>query len=134
LPKAVPPEFNVSGNFPEKGRLIMTETEKELHEIFSRNIRRRRRDLDLTQIALAKKTGVSTNFINDIESGKKWASLATMVKIANVFDIHIYELLKPPNLLPDNLPSVLKKYTEDVQVSIENINRTLLENERNLPR
>jgi len=107
----------------------MTETEKELHEILSKNLKKYRRDFGLTQIALAKKTGVSTNFVNDIEAGKKWASLATMVKIANVFDIHIYELLKPPNLLPDNLTSILKKYSEDVQASLENINRALLEND-----
>jgi len=112
----------------------MTETEKELHKIFSNNLRKYRHDFGLTQIALAKKTGVSTNFVNDIEAGKKWASLSTMVKIANVFDIHIYELLKPPNLLPDNLNSILKKYTEDVSTAIDGINHTLLENERLMPR
>jgi len=108
----------------------MTETEKELHEIFSKNLRRYRCDLDLSQIALAKKTGVSTNFINDIEAGKKWASLATMIKIANIFDVHVYELLKPSNLLPDNLSSILKKYTEDVSTALDAINHTLLENEK----
>jgi len=112
----------------------MPETETELHDIFSRNLRRYRNDLNLTQVALAKKTGVSTNFVNDIESGKKWASLTTMVKIANVFNVHIYELLKPPNLLPDNLNSILKKYTEDVLASLDNINHTLLENEKLIPR
>jgi hypothetical protein len=53
-----------------------------------------------------------------------------MVKIANVFNVHIYELLKPPNLLPDNLNSILKKYTEDVNAAIDNINSTLLEDEK----
>ena len=108
----------------------MTETEKELHEIFSRNLKKYRRDFDLTQIALAKKAGVSTNFINDIEGGKKWASLPTMVKIANVFNVKVYELLKPPGQLPDNLNSILKKYTEEVHAAIDNINHTLLDNEK----
>ncbi len=111
----------------------MTETETELHKIFSQNLRKYRHDFGLTQIALAKKTGVSTNFVNDIESGKKWASLTTMVKIAKVFNIHIYELLKPPNLLPDNLSSILKKYTEDVEAAIDRINHALLENEKTIP-
>jgi len=112
----------------------MTETETELHKIFSQNLKKYRRDFGLTQIALGKKTGVSTNFVNDIESGKKWASLTTMVKIANVFNVHIYELLKPPDLLPDNLNSILKKYTEDVNAAIDRINNTLLENEKQIPR
>ena len=111
----------------------MTETETELHAIFSQNLKKYRHDFGLTQIALAKKTGVSTNFINDIESGKKWASLTTMVKIANVFNVHIYELLKPPNLLPDNLNSILKKYTEDVDTAIDRINSVLLENVKVTP-
>jgi len=111
-----------------------TETEKELHEIFSKNLRRYRRDFGLTQIALAKKTGVSTNFVNDIEAGKKWASLTTMIKIANVFNVHIYELLKPPNLLPDNLNSILKKYTDDVSAALGTINSALLENEKLIDR
>ncbi|MDR2716964.1 MAG: helix-turn-helix domain-containing protein [Treponema sp.] len=108
----------------------MTETEKELHEIFSRNLRKYRHNLDLTQIALAKKAGVSTNFVNDIEAEKKWASLTTMVKIANVFNVHVYELLKPSNLFPDNLNGILKKYTEDVHTAISTINHTLLESEK----
>jgi DNA-binding XRE family transcriptional regulator len=114
--------------------MTVTKTEKELHDILSKNLKKYRHDFGLTQIALAKKTGVSTNFVNDIEAGKKWASLTTMIKIASVFNIHVYELLKPPNLLPDNLGSILKKYTEDVQVSIGNINRDFLENEKNIPR
>jgi len=108
----------------------MTETEKDMHAILSRNLRRYRRYFDLTQIALAKKAGVSTNFINDIEAGKKWASLATLVKIAHIFNIHVYELLKPPDLLPDNLSGILRKYTEDVSAAVESINHTLLENEK----
>jgi transcriptional regulator with XRE-family HTH domain len=112
----------------------MTETEKELHEIFSRNLRRCRNDLDLTQVALAKKAGVSTNFVNDIEAGKKWASVATMIKIANIFDVHVYELLKPTSLLPDNLSGIMKKYTEDVSAALDAINRTFLENEKIVPR
>jgi len=108
----------------------MTDTEKELHKILSSNLKKYRRSLDLTQIALARKTGVSTNFINDLEAGKKWASLATMIKIANIFDVHVYELLKPSNLLPDNLGSILKKYTEDVAAALDTINDALLENEK----
>ena len=112
----------------------MTETERELHKIFSNNLKKYRRDLGLTQIALAKKAGVSTNFINDMEAGKKWASLATMVKLAHIFDVHVYELLKPPNLLPDNLGGILRKYTEDVSAAIGHINHALLEDEKHFHR
>jgi len=94
-------------------------TEKELHKIFSENLKRYRTGVQWSQVSLAKKAGVSINFINDIESGKKWASPATMIKLANCFNIQVYELLKPPGLFPDNLSSILKKYTDNVHAAID---------------
>ena len=102
-------------------------TEKELHTIFSQNVKEYRSQHNWSQVALAQKAGVSMNFINDIESGKKWASPATMVKIANVFNIQVYELLKPPGLFPDNLNSIIKKYTDDVHASLENARHAFLQ-------
>ena len=94
-------------------------TEKDLHKIFSANIKKHRSALRWSQVQLAKKTGVSVNFINDLESGKKWASLVTMVKLANVFKIEPYELLKPQGSFPDNLDSIIKKYTDDIHAALE---------------
>jgi transcriptional regulator with XRE-family HTH domain len=94
-------------------------TEKDLRIIFSANLKRCREHHNLSQSALAKKAGVSMNFINDLESGKKLASPATLVKIANVLHIEVYELLKPSGLLPDNLDSIIKNYTDSIHISIE---------------
>jgi len=96
-------------------------TEKELRAIFYKNIREFRTRNSWSQVALAQKAGVSVNFINDIESGKKWASPATMVKIAGALDVQVYELLKPPGLPPDNLNSLMRKYTDNVNEAIEGI-------------
>ena len=107
-------------------------TEKELHKVFSVNIREYRTRNHWTQLQLAKKTGVSSNFINDIEVSKKWASPATMVKIANVFGIEVYELLKPPGLFPDNLSGILRKYADDIYSALEQTRDVFLQNEENL--
>jgi transcriptional regulator with XRE-family HTH domain len=101
-------------------------TEKELHAIFSENIRKYRGYFDWSQVALAQKAGISINFVNDIEAGKKWASPATMLRIANALNVQVYELLKPSNSLPDNLNSLLKQYTANVHTAIENVTATLL--------
>jgi transcriptional regulator with XRE-family HTH domain len=101
-------------------------TEKELREIFCRNIKEYRGRNNWSQVALAQKAGVSVNFINDIESGKKWASPATMLKIAAAFNIYVYELLKPPGLLPDNVNSIIRKYTDNVNEAIEGIRLAFL--------
>ena len=102
-------------------------TEKELREIFSKNIKEFRTHNNWSQVTLAQKAGVCVNFINDIESEKKWVSPATMVKIADAFSIHVYELLKPPGLLPDNLNSIIRKYTDNVYEALENIRIAFLQ-------
>jgi transcriptional regulator with XRE-family HTH domain len=101
-------------------------TEKDLHKIFSTNIRKNRKTLGLSQVQLANKTGVSVNFINDLESGKKWASPATMLKLAGVFKVEAYELLKPPGLMPDNVGSILKKYADDIHAAVDEARLTIL--------
>ncbi|MCL2270231.1 MAG: helix-turn-helix domain-containing protein [Treponema sp.] len=102
-------------------------TDNELREIFRNNIKKYRTKNNWSQVKLAKMTGVSINFINDIESGKKWASPVTLVKLANTFDIQVYELLKPPNLYPDNLNSILKEYNDTIHGILENTRRAFTE-------
>jgi len=104
----------------------MTMTEKKLREIFMENIKKNRIYNNWSQIVLAKKTGVSINFINDLESGKKWASPATMVKMANAFNVQVYELLKPPNLLPDNLNSIIREYTDSIHTIIQDTHSSFM--------
>ena len=94
-------------------------TEKELRKIFSENIKAHRKACNLSQVQLAKKAEISINFINDLETKKKWASPATMVKLAGVFNIEAYELLKPPDTFPDNLGSIIRKYTDTIQLAVE---------------
>jgi len=101
-------------------------TERELHKIFSGNITRLRSNLHWSQVHLAKKTGVSVNFINDLEAGRKWASPASMIKLAAVFKIETYELLKPHASFPDNLSSILKKFIEGTHASMEQARHDIL--------
>ena len=102
-------------------------TEKDLHTVFSANIKKYRSALRWSQVRLAKETKVSVNFINDLESGKKWASLATMVKLANVFKIDPYELLKPQGSFPESLGSIIKKYTDDIHAALEQARQDFLQ-------
>jgi transcriptional regulator with XRE-family HTH domain len=96
-------------------------TEKELRAIFCKNIKQFRIRNNWSQVTLAQKAGVSVNFINDIEAGKKWASPVTMIKIAEALDVYVYELLKPPHLPPDNVNSLMKRYTDNVSGALESI-------------
>jgi len=101
-------------------------TERELLKIFSSNIKLYRTRFRWSQAELAEKVDISINFLSDIETGKKWASPITMVKFANIFDIKAYELLKPPDLLPDNYNNIVEKFAEDVHSAVEKIRTSFL--------
>ena len=57
------------------------------------NIRRIRTERHLTQSALAEKSGVSVQQINQIEWGAKWLSVPTLVRIAKALECTTDEIL-----------------------------------------
>jgi transcriptional regulator with XRE-family HTH domain len=96
-------------------------TERDLLKILSHNIKRYRVRFNWSQAELAERVDISINFLSDIETGKKWASPTTMVKLAGVFHIDAYELLKPETVLPDNTANIVARFTEDISAAIGNV-------------
>ncbi|MDR1507302.1 MAG: helix-turn-helix domain-containing protein [Treponema sp.] len=101
--------------------------ERELLKLFSANVKQYRAFFRWSQSELAEKVGISINFLSDIETGKKWASPTTIVKLAEVFRIDAYELLKPFGLLPDRADNVIQRYTEAVLAAVNKIRDQYLE-------
>ena len=90
--------------------------EEDLRTILSTNIRRYRSLRNYTQAEFAAKIAISVPFLSDIENGKKWVSSGTLVKMANVLKIEVYELLKPDKILPDKTADILEKFSTDVHM------------------
>ena len=63
------------------------------YELLGKQIRERRKEKKYTLEQLAEKLDVSTTFIGQIERAKGIPSLETLVKIANVLEISVDELL-----------------------------------------
>jgi transcriptional regulator with XRE-family HTH domain len=103
-------------------------TERELLKVLSDNIKLYRGRYKWTQSELAEKINISINFLSDIETGKKWASPITLVKLAETFSIRVYELLKPQDILPDSVNPFMEKYTEDIFSAISKVHDTYLSN------
>jgi transcriptional regulator with XRE-family HTH domain len=106
-------------------------TEKDLRAVLSQNIRRFRGYRKLSQADLAEIVDISIPFLSDIENGKKWVSPATLLKMADAFNIEAYELLKPDTVIPDNTVNILEKYTADIYRSfgeiLGNINKNYIQ-------
>ncbi len=75
--------------------------EKIQHKIeyrFGKAIRRRRRELDLSQEQLAEKSGLHRNYISGIELGTRNPSLKNIEKLAKALGISISALFAEYNI------------------------------------
>ena len=97
------------------------ETEQELMAFFGKNVKIRRKERKWSQEKLGEKVGVSRNTISDIESGQDFVGAKTLVNLALAFEIHVYELLKPENVQPDNAYDILTKYSSEVKEAVDTL-------------
>jgi len=108
--------------------------EIELRSTLAMNIKKLRSNRNWTQADLAEKAGLSIVYLSDIERCNKWPYLDTMMKLAEVFKIEVYELLKPDSASSIEDTAILIKYTEEVKSILsksfenteKNISKTLL--------
>ncbi|MBQ9238068.1 MAG: helix-turn-helix transcriptional regulator [Treponema sp.] len=66
-----------------------------LRSILAHNIKRRRKELHLTQVKLAEYAGISEPYMNDIERCQTWVSDKTLTNLARALHIEVYKLLIP---------------------------------------
>jgi transcriptional regulator with XRE-family HTH domain len=92
----------------------MNKEEKDCRAILSRNIKRYRNRLGLSQLHLALELGISTTFLSDIETGKKWVSAQTLTQLAKALKIDVHELFKPEQNIRDDVSAAVAKYLDDV--------------------
>jgi DNA-binding XRE family transcriptional regulator len=62
-------------------------------EAIAKRLRQYREQSGLTQVALGKKAGVNWNTIARLERGKHPASLLTIKKLAEAFDVTVSDIL-----------------------------------------
>ena len=92
----------------------MNKDEKDCRAVLSRNIKRFRSRIGLSQLHMALELGISTTFLSDIETGKKWVSAQTLSRIAKTLKIEVYELFKPEKNIRDDVSAAIAQYLDDV--------------------
>jgi len=102
--------------------------EQELRGILGNNIKRCRLKNNLSQLSLAEKVDISTNFLSDIERSKAWVSPTTLVKLASVLKIEPYELFKSDALLTDKEKGILQSYADENLKAVLSVINQLREN------
>lgn len=67
-------------------------TQDDVRKILASNIRKRRKELGITQIKLAELADISEPYMNDIERCQTWVSDKTLAKLAWALNLDLYEL------------------------------------------
>lgn len=70
----------------------MRKKDQEIEYRFGKAIRRRRRELDLSQEDLAERAGLHRNYVSGIETGTRNPSLKNIEKLANALEISMASL------------------------------------------
>ncbi len=92
---------------------------KDIQRLFGSNLKRLRTRYGLSQLRLATEIGMTHNFINDIENGKKWVSSQTIAKLAQ--RLHV----KPSDFFMSDI-SVDQREAEFITTYIDDISQSVL--------
>lgn len=84
-----------------------------IRALFSRNLRRLRAMAEMSQVNLATAAGLTHNFINDIENGKKWVSAETIAKLAIALHAEPYQFFISESKWNDRGAEIFSLYLED---------------------
>jgi transcriptional regulator with XRE-family HTH domain len=91
---------------------------KAVRDILSSNIRLYRNRHGWSQAELAEKANISTNFLCDIETCKKWPHPETLQNLANGLKVEIYELFSPKQPTDRSIADTLSQYNDDAKLLI----------------
>ena len=85
---------------------------RDIKEAISYNVASYRKSLNLTQSKLAEQSGISTTYIGEVETCRKYPSIKTLVKIAAALKVEPYVLLMDPGI--DNNDTIIR-YNEKLK-------------------
>ena len=92
-----------------------------IRALFSRNLRRLRTIANMSQLALAENAGLTHNFINDIENGKKWVSAETIGKLAFALKAEPHQFFISESQWNDQGAEIFSLYLDDFTDSVSKL-------------
>ena len=93
--------------------------EEKLKKQIGMNIAAYRKRNHLTQVGLAEKLNYSDKAVSKWERGESAPDIATLVQLADAFDITVNELLEDPNQLPENPGTVERVMGKAVEKTLK---------------
>jgi len=95
----------------------MKKRTSKIQETFAKNLREIRRNCGFTQVELAEKAAISTNYLAMVEIARYIPRVEIIERLANAMNVEIYELF----LLPVSPANELKNKSEAIASDLEEI-------------
>jgi transcriptional regulator with XRE-family HTH domain len=93
----------------------------DIQSLFSLNLKRLRTRANITQLGLAKAAGLTHNFINDLENGKKWVSSNTISQLAKALKAEPYQFFLSESFWNDESTELFSLYLNDFTDSVNDL-------------
>jgi transcriptional regulator with XRE-family HTH domain len=104
--------------------------DKYIHRLISSNIKRLRSLQNISQLSLALSTGLTHNFINDIENCKKGISAKTLAKLAVVLNVEPYQFFLPEDMANNEMMIYVKDFNDSLQKVVSDLTEQYLSGDR----
>ncbi|MDR2943202.1 MAG: helix-turn-helix transcriptional regulator [Treponema sp.] len=95
--------------------------EKNIYHLISGNIKRLRILQNLSQLDLSIRTGLTHNFINDIENCKKGISTRSLAKLSNALNVEPYQFFLPEGLRNNDVMMYVKDFNDSLQKVVSDL-------------
>jgi len=95
----------------------MKEKTAKIQEIFAQNLRESRRKCGFTQVQLAEKAEISTNYLAMVELARYIPRVEIIERLANALNVEVYELF----IVPLSPAMEMKKIHETILADMKQI-------------
>jgi transcriptional regulator with XRE-family HTH domain len=100
--------------------------EKYIHKLISDNIKRLRALQNISQLKLALNTGLTHNFINDIENCKKGISAKSLARLSVALNVEPYQLFLPDGMSNNEIMVYVKDFNDSLQKVVNEMTQQYL--------
>ncbi|MCL2186147.1 MAG: helix-turn-helix domain-containing protein [Treponema sp.] len=101
-----------------------------IYKLISNNIKRLRSLNNISQLTLAGTTGLTHNFINDIENCKKGVSAKTLAKLAVALNVEPYQFFLPENIPNNEVMVYVRDFNDSLQKVVNELTQQYLSGEK----
>jgi len=95
--------------------------EQYIFKLISNNIKRLRSLRNISQLNLALNTGLTHNFINDIENCKKGVSAKTLAKLSVALEVEPYQFFLPEDLPNNETLMYVRDFNDSLQKMVNEL-------------